>query len=908
MRFRRPIHVARPALAGALVAAVALPVAISTEHAPAEAAATATVFCGDRAATEATPTDSLESYTAINPRRLVDTRDGTGGVTAALGKGCTLRIDMAGSPAPAAATAVALSLTAVAERNGFFTVYPCAAGRPATSNLNSRAGVATPNLSVAMLDSARRVCIFSNQPAHLVVDLAGWWGPGPDRFTSIDPRRVYDTRELAPPQRLPAGDIRDVQVTGGPIPAGATAAVVNLTATDAAGAGWLLAYPCGQEAPLASNLNFLAGETRAVAAVVGLGSSGAARGKLCVRGNRDVHFIVDVVGYYAPAPSFGPAATLTPQPGTRLVDTRDGTGGPKVRFAAGQIRRFDPVARNPLRNRAVAVLLNVIAVDPSARGYLRVYPCTSAEPTSSSLNFAAGENASNLVPVELSATREVCIYAHVATDVVVDLFGVMGAPAGSLAERLSFGSVSVWPAFTPPGPDYAIRCAAGQNALDLTIDALPLTSVRINGAAVAPRATHRVVTTTDRLTTVRLTRGSSASTYSFRCLPADFPDLAVDRPGAPSGGWYLTTFGQGSSDPTLGQFTVIFDQRGAPVWYKRNDRVLIDAKLTPDGNISLGSIGQFFGADTDDLSRRVHTLSGNLVADLRTNDPSLPVDHHDYLHLPNGGGAFVSYPLRRNVDLTGLGAGFFADDSVVDGAIVETNAAGAVIGAWNSADHFADDSSKFPQRFGRYPGEPNGGEVDIVHINSIDLADDGNPAAPDYIVSGRHLDTVFRVSRSTGDVVWTLGAVASTDPGARALTIVGDPLGGPRRPHDARLRNGVLTMFDNRTGAGAGPARAVAYAIDAVNGTATMLWERRHPAGMQSAALGSVRVGTDGAVLIDWGTPLDPIIEELDAAGNRLLAISLRPSGATYRIVKYPASTFERGTLRSLAGGVLQAP
>jgi hypothetical protein len=87
-----------------------------------------------------------------------------------------------------------------------------------------------------------------------------------------------------------------------------------------------------------------------------------------------------------------------------------------------------------------------------------------------------------------------------------------------------------------------------------------------------------------------------------------------------------------------------------------------------------------------------------------------------------------------------------------------------------------------------------------------------------------------------------------------------------------------------------------------------MLWEHRHPGGRQSAALGSARVGADGSVLIDWGTPFDPIIEELDAAGDRLLAISLRPSGATYRIVKYPASTFDRATLRTQAGGVLQAP
>jgi hypothetical protein len=29
---------------------------------------------------------------------------------------------------------------------------------------------------------------------HLLVDLAGWWSEGPDRFASIPPVRVFDTR------------------------------------------------------------------------------------------------------------------------------------------------------------------------------------------------------------------------------------------------------------------------------------------------------------------------------------------------------------------------------------------------------------------------------------------------------------------------------------------------------------------------------------------------------------------------------------------------------------------------------------------------------------------------------------------------------------------------------------------
>ncbi len=901
----------RSLVTGVFLATLIVPVAVAVDvavdgSAPASAAATADIFCDERPATEPAPADSLESYEAINPLRLVDTRDGTGGIASPLGKSCTLRLDMSASTVPAEATAVALSLTAVADIAGFFTVYPCASGRPETSNLNSRPGVATPNLVVAVLDSARTVCVYTNQRSHLVIDLAGWWGPGPDRFGSIEPVRVHDSREAPGGARLPAGHIRNVAVGGGPIPADATAAVVNLTVTDATDRGWFLAFPCGNAAPLASNLNFLAGEARAVAAIVGLGESGAAAGQICVQSNRDVHFIVDVVGYYGPAPGFGPTASLRPTAGVRLADSRNGTGGWSTPFAAGEIRELDPVAGHSDAGVASAVLLNVVATNGERRGHLRIYPCSAGLPTSSSLNFPASTSAANLVPVELSSDRTVCVYAHQRTDVVIDLFGVMAAPASALTERLSFGQRKVWPPYSPTAPDYGIVCGAGATAFDVEIAPLPGTTARIDGVVAAP-GTHAVSMETDELLLVEFARGAESERHRFRCLPSDFPDLLVERPGAPGPGWYLTTFGQGNN-PQSGPYIVMFDEYGAPVWYKHADRPLIDAKVSAAGAFSVTSLGQFFGTDSDDLSRRVYDFDGSLLADLRADDPNdppieYPVDHHDYVHLPGGGGAFVSYRLRQGVDLTALGAAFNADDSVLDGVIRETDGDGDVVWTWRSNEHFAEDVSTYPQRFGRYASEPNGGEVDTVHINSIDLADDGSG---DYIVSARHFDTVFRVEHPSGDVLWTLGPV--TSPGAQQLTIVGDPLGGSLRQHDARLRGDVLTMFDNRTASTSGAARAVAYRIDTNAGTATMLWERRQSAGLVSNALGSVRAASDGSVLIDWGLPLQPMFEELDANGERMLAITQLPFGSSYRIVKYPSGDFDRDTLRAQAGGDLAVP
>jgi hypothetical protein len=46
---------------------------------------------------------------------------------------------------------------------------------------------------------------------------------------------------------------------------------------------------------------------------------------------------------------------------------------------------------------ASSVALNVIAVDPTAAGFLTVYPCGSTRPDASSVNFVAGETIPNLV-------------------------------------------------------------------------------------------------------------------------------------------------------------------------------------------------------------------------------------------------------------------------------------------------------------------------------------------------------------------------------------------------------------------------------------------------------------------------------------------------------------------------------
>lgn len=384
-------------------------------------------------------------------------------------------------------------------------------------------------------------------------------------------------------------------------------------------------------------------------------------------------------------------------------------------------------------------------------------------------------------------------------------------------------------------------------------------------------------------------------------MPPDFPRLDVRRPGNPAPGWYLTTSGFASTNPSAnGPYLMILDHYGAPVWYKRTTSPMMDLKRLSDGRLaftpSYGPFGIF-----ENQGYWLTSLQGGPTVKHRTTNPApaeLPTDHHDYVELNAAANerAHLSYPIRTGASLP-FGS---PSDRYSDGVIQEVDGGGNERWRWTMSDHFDPASSSFPQNFESTPGFAGTG-WDVFHINAIDREPDG-----DYVVTVRHMDGVFRVDHPSGDVIWTLGTPPSTDPGATALSIVGDPFGGPKRPHDARLNGNVLTMLDNQAGTGR-PSRAVAYAIDEVGGTATWLWEIRNRQ-QGGATLGSVQQALDGSVLVNWGAGLQPFIDERAPDGTPLMTVGLPNGGNSYRTIKYPPTDFDANQLRATAGGTVTAP
>ena len=241
-------------------------------------------------------------YVGLVPARVLDTRNEGPCVGDAPRR--LLIAGIAGVPADAAS--VVLNVTATEPTTaGFLTVWPAGTARPTASNLNFVAGQTIPNMVTVRLGDLGDIALFSNQGCpHVIVDVAGYHrggSPIAGGFVGLDPIRALDTRTSTP---CVGSSGRTVTIAGrfgvpqstDPGRPGASAVVLNVTVTGAVAPGFLTVWPTGQTRPLASNLNFVAGQTVANMVIVRIGRNDAIT-VMTNQGCPDV--IIDIAGYIA---------------------------------------------------------------------------------------------------------------------------------------------------------------------------------------------------------------------------------------------------------------------------------------------------------------------------------------------------------------------------------------------------------------------------------------------------------------------------------------------------------------------------------------------------------------------------------------------------------------------------------
>ncbi len=156
-------------------------------------------------------------------------------------------------------------------------------------------------------------------------------------------------------------------------------------------------------------------------------------GKINVRTTTDASVVVDVEGYFTAGDGTAAPGGFIPLAGARFVDTRNGTGLPSGKKAAGSSATITVGGLNGVPANAMAVSATVSVLNSSGTG--AGYLTTGSDSTSLStpFNYQAGINTSigANIPLSDTGTFLLSVIAGPAVDVVVDVTGYYTAVAGT---------------------------------------------------------------------------------------------------------------------------------------------------------------------------------------------------------------------------------------------------------------------------------------------------------------------------------------------------------------------------------------------------------------------------------------------------------------------------------------------
>lgn len=157
----------------------------------------------------------------------------------------------------------------------------------------------------------------------------------------------------------------------------------------------------------------------------------------------------------------------------RILDTRGGSTVDGL-FAdlgtrpAGSVLELKVAGRADVPTNASAAVLNVIAADPKAAGFVTVYACGQPTPTSSNLNYVRGQVVSNSVVSRIGAQGSICIFTQAETHLIADLQGYF-PPTSIEVLPVPTRVIDTRPPLTIDPRNPAAGLVAGGSVLEVTI-------------------------------------------------------------------------------------------------------------------------------------------------------------------------------------------------------------------------------------------------------------------------------------------------------------------------------------------------------------------------------------------------------------------------------------------------------
>jgi hypothetical protein len=417
-----------------------------------------------------------------------------------------------------------------------------------------------------------------------------------------------------------------------------------------------------------------------------------------------------------------------------------------------------------------------------------------------------------------------------ASGELVRVRATLGSPAAGTAAgdpgatRLAFSFGVARPA---PGHRAAVR-AAGRGAVGAD---------RAGAGAGTTAARHR-----------------HPATRSFRSQPRLHPPpvSATRDPDTKSGDIFLTPKHSFQSGP------MILDSRGRLLWFRPARRGVYASNLQLQSYRGRQVLTWWQG-HADVIMGRSYRRIATLHAGY-----GYSADLHEF-QLTRQGTALIDavVPVRDNLTSVGGPANGTVDDCVIQELDVRT---GRVLWEWHSLGHIPiSDSYTRPQ--GSVP-------YSYFHLNSIQQLPDGN-----LLVSARNTWAVYKISRRTGRVIWSVGGKHSSFRLSHRARF--------EWQHDARLVGSTLTVFDDAASPQEeGQSSAKVLKLNHRRRRALLRRRYRHSPPLLALRAGSVQILPNHNVFVGWGNASR--FSEYTAAGRQIFNGSLPIGIYSYRAYRFP--------------------
>jgi hypothetical protein len=327
---------------------------------------------------------------------------------------------------------------------------------------------------------------------------------------------------------------------------------------------------------------------------------------------------------------------------------------------------------------------------------------------------------------------------------------------------------------------------------------------------------------------------------------------------------------------------MILDSDGKPVWFKAVPKYNMASDFrqqTYQGHSVLTWWQGYFGAGVGSGEDVINDVSYHQIATVQAGN-GMTADLHDFELTPQNTALIVcEEPVVFNASSVHGSSRTIVFNSVVQEIDIKT---GLVLFQWDSLDHVPLTAT--------YTHVPQAGHpFDWFHLNSVQEDHGGS-----LIISSRSTSAIYKVSHSSGRVMWVLGGKRSTFKFGRGAE--------PAFQHDAVIRHNndsVMTIFDNGAGLYNVHKQSRALYLRLRGSSASEIGELDHSPSLLATFGGSVQELPGGDSFVGWGS--QRYFSEFNTRRQEIFDASFKDTNTTYRAYRFPFNGYPQTVPRVAA-------